>query len=123
MRAFVISLMVVAASPALSQNLAQMLSKPEKSEEEKLIEAEKTECLNREVGRLMQLQKYYSLAPVAAIARDAAHICRGTDVYRYELEQQAYNILYNGLTPAQKDCLKERVEHMLGDHDDQDNHN
>ena len=111
MRAFVISLLVVAASPALSQNQAEI--KREKTETEKFREAKKTECLNREVGRLMQRHKTYSLTLATDIASDAAHICRGRDLYNYALEQQAYEIVYNLMPTDEKDLFNKRLEHML----------
>jgi hypothetical protein len=102
MRLFVILLLVVAASPALSQTLVQ-----------ELIEAKKMECLNREVGRLMQPHNAYSLSLVADIAKDAAHICRGADLYDYALEQQAYEIVYNLMPTDQKSFLNKQLERML----------
>jgi hypothetical protein len=102
MRAFVIWLFVVAATPALCQ-----------SQVEKIIEAEKTECLNREVGHLMQLHKTYSLGLVAEIAREAAHICRGKYPFDDRLGQRAYEIAYSLLPADQKKILKEQSERLF----------
>jgi hypothetical protein len=115
MRAFVIFLLVVAASPALSQTQAEKPITAEKTEAEKTIETEKAECLTREVRRLMQPHKAYSLALVSDIVSDAAHICRHYDPAGRgaALEQQAHEILYSLLPPDQKDFLNKAVEHMF----------
>jgi hypothetical protein len=102
MRSSLILLLVVSASPALSQSKAELLSA-----------AERTECLNREVSRMMQPHFSYSLALVTGIASEAAHVCR--DIYTDEsaLKEQAYKIVYDRLSSDQRTFIDRAAERIF----------
>jgi hypothetical protein len=102
MRTFLICLLVVTSSPVLSQTQVENLAK-----------AEKTACLNRELGRLMQGYKQYSINLLASIASDAAHICRGLDPYDYALEKEARDIAYGLLPTDQRNFIEKMEERIL----------
>jgi alpha-mannosidase len=102
MRSSLILLMVVSASPALSQSKA-----------ERLIEAERTECLNREVSRIMQPHFSYSLALVAGIASEAAQVCRDTYTDESALKEQAYKIVYDRLSSDQRTFIDRATKRIF----------
>jgi hypothetical protein len=112
MRAFVILLLVVVTiSPALSQ-----------TETEKLIEAEKTECLDREVDRLMPAQNDRSMATLTNAAENAAFNCRRFGDYNL-LKSQTFSIVMDklreadpALFQAQSKCLDREVDRLMQTH-------
>jgi len=91
-----------AASPALSQTQA-----------ERLREAERTECLNREVARMMQLHDSFSIGLITGIASEAAHICGDFYTDESALKDQAYRIVYNRLSPDQRSFIDRAWERMF----------